>query len=88
MLDSFKDSISIPQNANYVVNMWRDRSEKGDQFETTFYIPKVRNPNGEATIKMKYDPTTNEYVDELENSFGTPQQVDPEVKAIASQIQL
>lgn len=88
MLDSFKDSISIPQNANYVVNMWRDRSEKGDQFETTFYIPKVRNPNGEATIKMKYDPTTNEYVDELENSFGTPQQVDPEVKEIASQIQL
>lgn len=71
-VDSFKDSISIPQNANYVINMWRDRSETGNQFETKFFLPKVRNPNGEATITLTYDPEENEYVD-VDAYFGTPQ---------------
>jgi replicative DNA helicase len=83
MLDSFKDSVSIPQNANYVINMWRDRSETGNRFETVFYIPKARNPNGEATIKIKYDPDENEYHDEVVE-FGTPQ--DNDAKEIAAQI--
>ena len=76
MLDSFKDSVAIPQNANYVVNMWRDRGETGNRFETTFFIPKARNPNGEATIKVNYDPDLNDYYDVLETTFGTPQQED------------
>ena len=75
MLDSFKDSVAIPQNANYVVNMWRDRSETGNRFETVFYIPKARNPNGESTIKVNYDPDRNEYTDPLD-TFGTPQEED------------
>ena len=84
MLDSFKDSISIPQNANYVVNIWRDRSENGNRFETTFYIPKVRNPHGESTIKVNYDPDKNEYEDPLE-TFGTPQE---NMKKLADSISL
>ena len=85
MLDSFKDSISIPQNANYVVNMWRDRSEKGNRYETFFYLPKARNPSGEATIKVTYDPDENEYKNPFEE-FGTPQKDD--VKEIANRINL
>lgn len=73
LLDSFKDSIAIPQNANYVLNMWRDRSENGVQYETHFYLPKVRNPNGETTIKLIYDPDENEYKDGM-SDFGTPQE--------------
>lgn len=83
-VESFKDSISIPQNANYVVNIWRDRSESGSQFETTFYLPKVRNPNGEATIKLSYDPDENEYRD-LDSHFGSPQ---GETAQIAGEISL
>jgi hypothetical protein len=63
-LDSFKDSISIVQNANYVINIWRERGEgmtEENRYTTTFSIPKSRNPNGEATITVEFDPDTNDY---------------------------
>ena len=64
-LDSFKDSISIVQNANYVINIWRDRSiskvEKHKQFITKFFIPKARNPNGEAMVEVEFNPETGDY---------------------------
>lgn len=60
-LDSFKDSISIVQNANYVINIWRDRSVASDLVSTQFSIPKSRNPNGEATIEVNWDRDTNDY---------------------------
>lgn len=71
-LDSFKDSISIIQNANYVINLWRDRSQQ-DEFsdETEMYIPKARNPNGEATFKLRFDREKNDYV-LLGRKYGTP----------------
>jgi replicative DNA helicase len=74
MLDSFKDSIAIPQNANYVVNIWRDRSTKDEkENKTTFYLPKVRNPNGEGTVELEYDYDLNDYKP-LKTSFGTLQE--------------
>lgn len=63
-LDSFKDSQSIVQNANYVINIWRERGEnqtEENRYQTTFSIPKSRNPNGEATIQVEFDPNTNDY---------------------------
>ncbi len=81
-LDSFKDSISIVQNANYVINIWRDRSQNNDDFKsvekfvdmrvpTEFYIPKARNPNGETTMKVMYNRDTNDY-ELIEEIGGTP----------------
>lgn len=69
-LDSFKDSISIVQNANYVINLWRDRTPGAEQYETYFFIPKSRNPQGEGTIKTMFDPNTNDYQSLEEWSFG------------------
>jgi replicative DNA helicase len=61
-LDSFKDSISIVQNASYVINLYRERViGTTDRFKTTFYIPKARNPNGEGTIEVIFDPSINDY---------------------------
>lgn len=75
-LDSFKDSIAIPQNANYVLNLWRDRSPKAERpEETMLFIPKSRNPNGEATFVMKFDPEKNDY-EQVSTSFGGPQSAD------------
>ena len=72
---SFKDSISIPQNANYVINLWRDRTvdkkEKDTQFKTNFYIPKARNPNGEGMIEVIFDPETGDYVPSTKWTHGT-----------------
>jgi replicative DNA helicase len=78
-LDSFKDSISIVQNASYVVNLWRDRSEGAGPTETIVSIPKSRNPNGEATIKVFFDKETNDYKDisfnvKSEWKTGAPQE--------------
>lgn len=75
-MDSFKDSISISQNANYVINLWRDRKDKGDdefdeRFETKIMVPKSRNPNGEFTIDVKFNPDINDYeMDKV--AYGTP----------------
>ncbi|MEK7180284.1 MAG: bifunctional DNA primase/polymerase [Patescibacteria group bacterium] len=60
-LDSFKDSAAIPQSADSVVNIWRDRSEGADKNKTTFIIPKTRNPNGEATFEIEFDPDICDY---------------------------
>lgn len=75
-LDSFKDSIAIVQNANYVINMWRDRSLQDDdefnnRFETKIMVPKSRNPNGEFTVDVTFDPNTNDF-QKPKVSFGTP----------------
>jgi replicative DNA helicase len=72
-LDSFKDSISIVQNANYTISLWRDRTTEiqEDRFKTTFFIPKARNPNGEGTIEATFDPTTNDYKTISKWSCGT-----------------
>ncbi len=91
-LDAFKDSMSIVQNANYVINIWRDRSQESQALdrdypttlvETEFYIPKARNPNGEATLKVMYDKEVNDYKLK-EQVYGTPQEdnVKPENKKI------
>ena len=61
-LDSFKDSISIAQNANYVINIWRDRTQKTEKdYTTTFSVSKSRNPNGEGTMEVVFDPITSDY---------------------------
>jgi len=72
-LDSFKDSISIVQNSNYVINLWRDRSGGAAQNETLFLIPKARNPNGEGTARVKFDPDINDCSQMDEWEFGTEQ---------------
>jgi replicative DNA helicase len=73
-LDSFKDSISIVQNANYVINIWRKRSEndfsKDDLGEglipTTFSIPKSRNPNGETKFDRYFDQRIGDYREDID----------------------
>jgi len=84
-IDSFKDSVAIPQNANYVINLWRERSsdkanateQLGDRiiekkFITHFMIPKVRNPNGEGTYKAIWNADKGDYEDEKYAwKFGT-----------------
>ena len=72
MLDSFKDSIAIPQNANYVINLWRDRSDSGDRLKTLLTVPKSRNPNGEFTLELEFDPNKNDYK-LINQKYGTPQ---------------
>ncbi len=69
-IDSFKDSISIGQNANYVINLWRDRAENALRgSETKIMIPKARNPNGEATITAIFNPETND-ISYYSSAFG------------------
>lgn len=75
-LDSFKDSIAIVHNSNYVVNLWRKRinlddDEFGERFETKIMVPKSRNPNGEFTIDVLFDPDTNDFTDP-KTTYGTP----------------
>lgn len=88
-MDSFKDSISIVQNANYVVNLWRDRSlqegenEFGERYDTKIMVPKSRNPNGEFTIDVRFDPGSNDF-ENPQVSFGTPGERDPEGTTITS----
>ena len=61
-LDSFKDSVAIPQNASTIINLYRDRDkEKANPYETDFIVPKSRNPNGEFRIKTVYDPVEDTY---------------------------
>jgi replicative DNA helicase len=72
-IDSFKDGISISQNANYIIHLWRDRSADADRTKTKVFIQKSRNPNGEANIEVEYNPDTNDYVCpdyELEKKWG------------------
>jgi len=70
-MDSFKDSISICQNANYVINLWRNRGENhlARNTETKIMIPKSRNPNGEFTITANFNPETND-LEFTDQAFG------------------
>lgn len=76
-LDSFKDSIAIVHNSNYVVNLWRKRNnldeddEFGERYKTKILVPKSRNPNGEFTMDVTFDPDTNDFTDP-KASYGTP----------------
>lgn len=74
-IDSFKDSIAIVQNANYVINLWRDRSmqdkEENNHFVTQMFIPKSRNPNGECSFELVFNPDINDY-EFKDVTFGTP----------------
>ena len=58
--DSYKDSMAIAQNANYAIHLSRDKGSKNKN-ETTLFISKARNPNGEANIDLVYDSQTNDY---------------------------
>ena len=63
-MDSFKDSISIVQNASTVINIWRNREEgisEEDKFKTQFIIPKSRDIGGEGKIDVIFDPEKGEY---------------------------
>jgi len=85
-MDSFKDSIAIVQNANYVVNLWRKRTgleddEFNERFNTKIMVPKSRNPNGEFTIDVVFDPATNDFSDP-KISYGTPGE-SPEQKKVS-----
>ncbi|MBI5573501.1 MAG: bifunctional DNA primase/polymerase [Elusimicrobia bacterium] len=77
-LDSFKDSVSIPQNADYTINLWRDRSEGADRYKTLVIIPKSRNPNGETTIEVEFDPVISDYKFNNEK-FGTGEPATKEI---------
>ncbi len=74
-MDSFKDSISIAQNANYVINLWRkrvnDNDEFDERFDTKIMVPKSRNPNGEFTLDVRFNPEINDYV-LTDSKYGTP----------------
>ena len=73
ILDSFKDSISIPQNASVVINLWRDRGENENGVNLTkIMIPKIRIPVPEVTFDVQYDETINDYSDDI-FVFGTEQ---------------
>lgn len=80
-LDSFKDSISIAQNANYTIHLWRDRTDANSEnrYKTTFFIPKSRNPNGEGSIEVEFDPETNDYKNISKWQFGTPTEEPQEI---------
>jgi KaiC/GvpD/RAD55 family RecA-like ATPase len=69
-IDSFKDSIAIPQNADYVINLWRDRSVDADKNKTLLMCPKSRNPNGEFSYELEFDPATNDYKP-IQSHFGS-----------------
>lgn len=76
ILDSFKDSVSIPQNASVIINLWRDRgdtdSENNNTNSTLIMIPKIRIPVPEVTFEAEFDPEINDYVDD-DMVFGTKQ---------------
>lgn len=83
-LDSFKDSISIVQNANYVINLWRERYNIQDamRYLTTFLIPKARNPNGEGMIEATFNPETNDYADVGSWQAGTTTNLFKEITSL------
>lgn len=81
-MDAFKDSIAIVQNSNYVINMWRDRTlQEGEElmeqrYDTKIMVPKSRNPNGEFTVDVRFDPETNDFTNP-KTSYGTPTETVP-----------
>jgi len=74
-LDSFKDSISIVQNASTVINIWRNREEgisEEDRYKTHFIIPKSRDLGGEGKIEVIFNPKTGEYEKPNPWAIGVP----------------
>lgn len=74
-LDSFKDSISIVQNASTVINLWRNREEGSDpkdRYKTQFVIPKSRDLGGEGKIDVIFNPESGEYERPEGWNFGVP----------------
>lgn len=70
-IDSFKDSMSIPQNASSVINLWRNRDEGVDDEErrkTLFLIPKSRQLGAEGVITGQYDIETGQYAEYKESA--------------------
>jgi len=73
-MSSFKDSISIPQTADTIILLWRDRGDKVDplkQAETEFIVPKNRIDVAAFVATAQYDIGTNTYMDEVQFSEGT-----------------
>ena len=63
-LDSFKDSMAIAQNANTVINIWRNREQgitNDERFKTQMIISKTRVMGGEGIINVKFNPSRGEY---------------------------
>lgn len=74
-LDSFKDSISIVQNASTVINIWRNREEgtsEAEKYKTQFIIPKSRDLGGEGKIDVSFNPNSGEYESPDQWKFGVP----------------
>lgn len=74
-LDSFKDSISIVQNASTVINIWRNREEgisEEDRYKTQFIIAKTRDLGGEGKIDVMFNHHTGKYIESLEWKIGVP----------------
>ena len=57
-----------------MINIWRDRTDGANHFNTTFAIPKSRNPNGEGQIEVVFDPAINDY-EVGDWVFGTSQEL-------------
>lgn len=74
-MTDFKDSISIPQTADTVLMLWRDKSSAEDsaiQYETEFICPKSRIDCPSFTAEATFDIGLNDYVDVRQSvSYGT-----------------
>jgi len=74
-MTDFKDSISIPQTADTVMMLWRDKSSAEDsslQYETEFICPKSRIDCPSFTAEATFDIGLNDYVDIKQSvSYGT-----------------
>lgn len=72
-MTDFKDSISVPQTADTIILLRRDKSEKNiqTQYETEFIIPKNRIDEPAFTVKATFDISTNDYLKEKTVSYWT-----------------
>jgi len=63
-MDSFKDSMSIVQNSNTVINLWRNR-EQGvtdeEKYKTQIIINKSRIVGAEGSIEVFFNPASGLY---------------------------
>jgi len=73
-MTDFKDSVSIPQTADTIMLLWRDKSDSDDrqlQYQTEFIIPKSRLGVPSFTTKAEFNPHTLDYNDFKPVSYGT-----------------
>jgi replicative DNA helicase len=62
--DDFKDASAIPQVANKIIHIYRDKEmppNEAGEYETTFIISKNRSPNGIGEITGYFNINTYEY---------------------------